>query len=171
MVDGPFDRRTSLTGEHHETINHPHTADFRDLEMDIVVVDQDVVRELNIFEEMVDTVGQRGKLTMYKCRKCSSEFTGGPGIIRCHFLPAQRGMKDFGICTMKCTASKSPTAAVNRVKERQVISEFRVSSLAVAGAKRSREAAPFQPSQHQIIFLKKLVVLFIDLIDVLTRYN
>ena len=44
--------------------------------MDIVVVDQDVVRELNIFEEMVDTVGQRGRLTMYKCRKCGSEFTG-----------------------------------------------------------------------------------------------
>ena len=98
MVDNPFDskhityRRTSC-----ETINHPHTADFRDLEMDIVVVDQDVVRELNIFEEMVDTVGQRGKLTMYKC---SSEFTGGPGIIRCHFLPAQRGMEDFGIRTI-----------------------------------------------------------------------
>ena len=77
MVDGPFDskhityRRTS-----YETINHPHTADFRDLEMDIVVVVQDVVRELNIFEEMVDTVGQRGRLTMYKCRKCGSEFTG-----------------------------------------------------------------------------------------------
>ena len=58
--------------------------------MDIVVVDQDVVRELNIFEEMVDTVGQQGKLTMYKCRKCSSEFTGrahpSVGIRKSHLL-------------------------------------------------------------------------------------
>ena len=110
-------------------------------------MDLDVVREQNIFEGMVENLGLRGKAIFYKCPKCNHEFTGGPGIIRCHFLPPLKGRKDFGIRAKECTASKKPTSAVNRVREIQVIFDFRASSMAAAGAKRSREAAPFQPSQ------------------------